>query len=430
MVNLKLRSKKIIVILIIFILSNLILWSVLAADNYKNMGVFEGVNRRENNNTFIASNTVPQLLLHLSRVSQQNPVEEDSPHHRVIEVDTAGNIVWEKEGFAHPHDIVEMENDNLMIADTGFDRVCEIEYESKEITWEWKPEDIDWEQINNDTWDSAHYFNNPIEYDWTHLNDVNFKDYDGGNWTAMLVSIRNFDLIVEVNYTSAKNRDKASAEDIVWYFGDYLDKTKLNHQHNPHYLENGNILVADSENHRIIEVDRESKEIVWEYNKGLTWARDADELDNGNILITDIHRVFEIDKDTKEIEWEYSGDLMFAYEADRLENENTLIGGGLGGVVYEVDKDGNVVWSYGVSYILSVSSLNLLLLMTTHLFSIGLILKPFITGTKEEKKKMSKKKRRALLILSGLIFVELIILFNIPDIAAFISTLIKDLGSY
>jgi hypothetical protein len=93
------------------------------------------------------------------------------------------------------------------------------------------------------------------------------------------------------------------------------------HQHNPYRLERwGTELIADSENDRIVEIDRESGEIVWTYGgKGLLrYPRDADRLPNGNTLITDTlnNRVIEIDPEG-EIVWEYEG-IRIPYSADRL----------------------------------------------------------------------------------------------------------------
>lgn len=382
----------------------------------------EDVDRRENGNTFIAAGTFQEILYHGLRVPLKIAVQENSPYHGVIEIDNAGNIVWEKRGMAYVHEIKELPNGNLMIADTGYDRVFEIDYNTKEIIWEWKPGDINWQEVNPN-WDADHYYNNPINYDWTHLNDVDFKDY--GTWTAMLVSIRNFDLVVEVDYTSARNREKARGEDIVWYYGEYQDKELLNHQHNPEYLENGNIMIADSDNHRIIEVDYQTKDILWKYEEDLSWARDCDELDNGNLLITDNHRVFEIDRDTNEVLWEFNEGLVSAYEADRLDNGNTLIGSGFGGIVYEVDQQGKIVWSQGASYTFYLVGLNVLVLIIYESFAIIITISSLKLTPQENNARIIKLKKR-IIILSAFIFIQFLIVINTKT---FVITIFKTLKS-
>jgi len=172
--------------------------------------------------------------------------------------------------------------------------------------------------------------------------------------------MRNFDMIVEVNYTAEKNGPSNNPDNIIWYYGDYGNHSLLQRQHNPDYLSNGNIIIADSENNRIIEVNYTTKNVEWIYQGGLDWPRDADEMPNGNILITDSlnSRVIEINKESKEIVWQYKGDLINPYEADLLENGNVLIGNGIGGVVYEINSNGVIVWRYGLSYLKSVVYLN------------------------------------------------------------------------
>jgi hypothetical protein len=86
----------------------------------------------------------------------------------------------------------------------------------------------------------------------------------------------------------------------------------LNEQHNPTYLESENgtpaLLVADSENDRVVEYAYQDGEWVqvWELGTDrLNWPRDADRLPNGNTLIVDTmnHRVIEVTP-TGEIVWE------------------------------------------------------------------------------------------------------------------------------
>ncbi|MFW9937185.1 MAG: aryl-sulfate sulfotransferase [Candidatus Thorarchaeota archaeon] len=324
------------------------------------MPTYLDVDRKSNGNTLICSFSFSEVINYPNRIKNQIPVPENSPDHKIFEIDQKGKKIWELIGVAQPHEVLELPNNNLLIADTGYDRVIEINYPNKSILWEWKPELINWSEVNSN-WDSNHYYNNPLPFDWTHLNDVEFKDY--GSWNACLVSIRNFDLIVEINYTAETAGPSNDPSNIIWYYGDYGNHSLLNHQHNPDYLSNGNIIIADSENHRILEINYTTKEVVWSYQGNLDWPRDADELPNGNLLITDsLHnRIIEIDRNTKEIVWKFHGDLINPYEADLLENGNILIGNGIGGVVYEINRDGIEVWRYGLSYLKSVVYLNSLI---------------------------------------------------------------------
>jgi len=89
-------------------------------------------------------------------------------------------------------------------------------------------------------------------------------------------------------------------------------------------------------------------------------------------LITDSlnGRVFEIDADSKFIVWSYRGDLINPYEADRLDNGNVLIGNGIGGVAYEINREGIEVWRFGISYLKSLIYLNCILAISIEVITI------------------------------------------------------------
>jgi len=87
---------------------------------------------------------------------------------------------------------------------------------------------------------------------------------------------------------------------------------------------------------------------VWSFGKMgmLRWPRDADRLENGNTLIADSrnNRVLEVDSGGRVV-WSFKG-LAFPFEADRLENGNTLIADNNHKRVIEVNPGGEIVWSF------------------------------------------------------------------------------------
>ena len=104
---------------------------------------------------------------------------------------------------------------------------------------------------------------------------------------------------------------------ILWKLG----KEVLAQQHFPHELPNGNLLIFDNGAHRqhtalnysrVIEVDRQTQNIVWEYtdnppqNFFSPYISGAQRLPNGNTLITEgsFGRLFEVTSDG-EVVWEY-----------------------------------------------------------------------------------------------------------------------------
>ena len=313
--------------------------------------------RKVNGNTLVCTTTFYEMFVHIDRANEQQPFPSESDVHKVVEVNSKGEEVWEIKNLGIPHEVLELPNGHLLIADTSRDRIIEINYPNKDIVWSWEPKQINWTQVNPN-WASEHYYNNPLVYDFSHMNDVEFKQY--GVWNACLISIRNFDLVVEVNYTAEKMGPANNPTNIVWWYGDYGNYSMINQQHNPDYLDNGNIIIADSQNNRIIEVNKTTKEIVWQYDEGLRWPRDADELENNRLLITDCfnNRIIEIDKTSKEILWKYSRNTIIPYEADMLENGNILISGDYGGKIIEVNRNGKVVWVYGRSVVQSEFYMN------------------------------------------------------------------------
>ncbi|MFX0058415.1 MAG: PQQ-binding-like beta-propeller repeat protein [Candidatus Heimdallarchaeota archaeon] len=400
---------------ILILTSNLILFFTFRNTNM--MPSYLDVDRKSNGNTLICSFSFSEIINYPNRIRNQLPVPENSLDHKIFEIDQNRNKIWELTGLAQPHEVVELPNDHLLIADTGYDRVIEINYPNKSIIWEWKPELINWSKVNSN-WDSNHYYNNPIAFDWTHLNDIDFKDY--GTWNACLISIRNFDIIVEINYTAEISGPSNNPDNIFWYYGDYGNYSLLNHQHNPDYLNNGNIIIADSENNRILEINYTTKKEVWRYKGDLDWPRDADELPNGNLLITDsLHnRIIELDRNTKEIVWKFHGDLINPYEADLLENGNILVGNGIGGVVYEINKNGIEIWRYGLSYLKSVVCLNSIISIM-----IGIIIIYHASNNIRLKDLDSAKKTKNYLLIGfsiGLIVLNIIVMFIYTSITILI----------
>jgi hypothetical protein len=102
----------------------------------------------------------------------------------------------------------------------------------------------------------------------------------------------------------------------------------MQEQHNPQWIGEGRVLVADSGNDRVTELHREDGRwrpaVNWTGANGqqFFWPRDADLLENGNILVTDSrnHRVVEITRGGETV-WSVNtgrNPPSIPYEADRL----------------------------------------------------------------------------------------------------------------
>jgi len=198
------------------------------------------------------------------------------------------------------HDVDRVGEDELLVADIAENRAFVLNLTTDEREWTWAAE------TDYDRADSG-----GAPGDWTHINDVEALD-DG----RVMVSLRNFDRVAFVDPDAGVDRD--------WTLGAEDAYDVLYEQHNPDYIPRDRggpaVLVADSENNRVVEYRREGSEWSrsWEWTDDrLQWPRDADRLPDGHTLVTDSqgNRVLELDEDG-EVVWTVS--VATPYEAERL----------------------------------------------------------------------------------------------------------------
>ncbi|WP_178915069.1 aryl-sulfate sulfotransferase [Natronomonas gomsonensis] len=271
----------------------------------------------------------------------------------VFEYDTATEAVeWRHDmpGRLDTHDTTRLSEDRILVAHmrntrdgVSDDRLYVENTTTGDTEWEW----LFREHYPNGT-------DGGFDADWTHVNDVDVVGPDDG---YVLASPRNFDQVILLNRSSG---------DIAMRLGSDGDHDTLFEQHNPDYLERDDgtpvILVSDSENDRVVEYERDCGDadprlgagtppescewdLVWSV-EGFNWPRDADRLPNGNTLVTDTlnHRVVEITPEG-EVVWEFYA-AWAPYDAERGQQGSngptmadhgttgsyTVSGGGDGGV--------------------------------------------------------------------------------------------------
>jgi len=268
---------------------------------------------------------------------------------RVIDPDAAGGpTVVEEYAFpvrssqnSETHDVELLDSGAYLVSDMEHERVFTVR--NGTVTWQWSASDF---------YDAPP---DPTRRDWLHINDV-----DVINESHYLVSVRNSNqiLIVErgAGVVEVINEDRGTEDGACQLRSGQLadfdndseircgDPAVMDHQHNPQWLGNGTVLVADSGNDRVVELQRVDGQ--WEVGWTLTaaggvelhWPRDADRLANGNTLITDTfnNRIVEVDENGTVV-WSMQtpADSPIAYEADRLPE-----GERVGGASYEADTVG------------------------------------------------------------------------------------------
>ena len=209
----------------------------------------------------------------------------------------------------HWHDVDRIGKNRFLIADIAHDRVFVLNTKTGTTEWGWNAQ-------YNYSVKSGGLFPG----DWTHLNDVE-RLPDG----RVMADLRNQDQVVFINRTTGLQEN--------WTLGSDNKHAVLYEQHNPDYIpeERGGpaVLVADSENGRIVEYQRRDGqwERTWTWtDAALQWPRDADRLPNGHTLVTDTNggRIVEVDRQG-DVVWTVQ--IKGAYDAERLNTGDESAGG-------------------------------------------------------------------------------------------------------
>ena len=124
--------------------------------------------------------------------------------------------------------------------------------------------------------------------------------------------------------------------------------------HRSAFFKKGNILVSMRNINLIAIIDGTTHEISWAWGPtNLTLQHHPRLLPNGNILLfnnrTDLSQIIEVNPLSFAVEWAYqSGDFFSALRGScqRLQNGNTLITESDKGYVFEVTKEGEIVWKF------------------------------------------------------------------------------------
>jgi len=136
--------------------------------------------------------------------------------------------------------------------------------------------------------------------------------------------------------------------------GRLSDGTHLAYPNDAHLLEDGTLLVTDRNNDRALCATVDGR-VTWQFAHAVHHPHNADPLPNGNVLLCDSdgRRVIEVNRSGTMV-WCY-GDgrpetLCWPRDADRLPNGNTLITDSQNSRVIEVTPAGRIAWQYVLAH--------------------------------------------------------------------------------
>jgi len=177
-----------------------------------------------------------------------------------------------------------------------------------------------------------------------------------------LKKISILDALVDSDYTRLLDR-------VVWYNKhdfihtnsvDFIDAARARALG---FAKEGQVLISFRDIDTIALLDVDAEKIVWALRGSWLAQHDPDVLPNGNILLYDniggLHvnpggtsRILEVNPRNGAVVWSYAGSLEQPFESEargaqeRLPNGNTLITETAGGRIFEVTRDGRIVWEY------------------------------------------------------------------------------------
>jgi hypothetical protein len=188
-----------------------------------------------------------------------------------------------RNGSTQTHDVDRINDSVFLVADISYpDRVYMVNTTTGEEIWEWRVSEAYDPESGGD-----------YPSDWTHLNDVEYLP-DG----RVMANLRNQDQVVFI--------DPGEGIQPEWTLGTDDDHGVLYEAHNPDYIpaDRGGpaVVVADSENNRLVEYQREDGDWVrtWHWqDTTMQWPRDADRLPSGRTLVADSHgqRILSVERD-------------------------------------------------------------------------------------------------------------------------------------
>lgn len=209
------------------------------------------------------------------RLANGNILITATESDRVIEVDRAGNRVWEvRDSLDYPNEAFRLGNGNTLITDRDHDRVIEVDPGGR-IVWRYT----------------------------ALVRPHHGKFLDNGH---LLVCDSDRDRVLEVQPEGM----------VVWSYS-----TGLSWPRSSMRLGSGNTLIADSRNRRVLEVDSGGG-VVWQWSQVVGLPYMALRLENGNTLVSTGPDVLEISPGRGTV-WQYPNTVQVLAETLQIYNPSS-----------------------------------------------------------------------------------------------------------
>lgn len=321
------------------------------------------------------------------RLDSGNTLIVDAGNLRVIEVDAEGNIVWEHRTNEGPEEhqmdspfraAITFNGNVMVLSETS---VLEIDRKQDAVVWACQLSEFERAKVILKAEAQAKRFmKHGVRNPYLKVKDETAADEAQARLQEMIAKrmaagrsaahagkahVTTFSklplqpldfLLMDRGRGRVLRIDRAG--ETTWRYGE-ADKEQLNKPHASTDTPDGRVMISDTDNHRVLEVDPKSNVMTWSFgkqgfpatgNEGFNRPRSAQALANGHVLISDQnnHRVIELSRQG-EIVWAYEGlDKVTApYYAERQANGNTLIVDWGAHVVVEVNAAGEIVWQFG-----------------------------------------------------------------------------------
>jgi len=303
------------------------------------------------------------------RFDNGNTLIMDAGNYRVIEVNNHKQIVWEFKINQNPDEVGKplrasrTKTGKIVIFTEK--KVIEIDYATSEITWQSNINDLVRSEIEIKTLKQTverskvkYGVSNPFSRGSSNIqsfddiqkqkklqeileikkNEIKFSlvNRPSAFFTSGIKVIDNvFFNIDKINNIVYKIDRKGN---ILWSFGENILSK-------PQFItfENNFVFIADSDNKRIIKVNIENNQIVWEY-KNVIYPKSMF-IKNNSMIISDKNKVFELNLSNEEVIWEYK--IIGASYSEKIDSGNYIISDWNSHCIIEVNKNGELVWIYG-----------------------------------------------------------------------------------